>query len=351
MDIVAINAENANGAQPTTRERREEIEKSTLSQLAVLASASRGRAVTEPECELRTCFQRDADRLTHSKSFRRLIHKTQVFLNPEGDHYRTRLTHTLEVSRIARTISRALGLNEDLTEAIAIGHDLGHTPFGHAGERALNEIMSGAGGFRHNEQSLRVVDRLEKNGRGLNLSYETRDGILKHTGREMPETLEGRVVRLSDRAAYLNHDLDDALRAGILTPDDVPPEIVCAFGDSVTQRVNTIVRDIIEESARAGDIAMSAELRFAFESFYSFMFERLYMNVRAKSEETKVFGILNGIFGYYADNPEKLPEDYKAVAETDGLMRAVSDYVSGMTDSYAISEHERLFIPGAWKLR
>jgi dGTPase len=327
---------------------REDLEKNMLSPLAALAAESRGRERPEPECTLRTCYQRDADRLTHSKAFRRLIHKTQVFLNPEGDHYRTRLTHTLEVSRIARTISRALGLNEDLTEAIAIGHDLGHTPFGHAGERALDAIMSGHGGFRHNEQSLRVTDRLEKGGRGLNLSYETRDGILKHTGPEQPETAEGRVVRISDRAAYLNHDLDDALRAGILTEDDIPPEIRCAFGDSVSVRVDTVVRDIIGESSATGDIAMSAELRLAFEGFYSFMFENLYMNARAKSEETKVFGILNGLFGYYADNPDKLTEDYRAIAETDGVLRAVCDYVSGMTDSYAIAEHQRLFVPNAW---
>ncbi|MDR1328720.1 MAG: HD domain-containing protein, partial [Oscillospiraceae bacterium] len=266
-------------------------------------------------------------------------------------HYRTRLTHTLEVSRIARTISRALRLNEDLTEAIAIGHDLGHTPFGHAGERALDAIMSAEGGFRHNEQSLRVVDRLEKGGRGLNLSYETRDGILKHTGSELPETLEGRVVRVSDRAAYLNHDLDDALRAGIITAEDIPPEILCAFGESLSRRVDTVVRDVISESAETGEIAMSAGLRLAFEGFYSFMYENLYMNVRAKSEETKVFGILNGIFGYYVKSPQKLPDDYRAIADADGLARAVCDYVSGMTDSYAIAEYERLFVPDAWHIR
>jgi dGTPase len=330
------------------RLRREELEKNTLSPLASLAAASKGRERPENECPLRTCFQRDADRLTHSKSFRRLIHKTQVFLNPEGDHYRTRLTHTLEVSRIARTISRALGLNEDLTEAIASGHDLGHTPFGHAGERALNGLTAEIGGFRHNEQSLRVIDRIEKGGRGLNLSYETRDGILKHTGNDAPETLEGRVVRLSDRAAYLNHDLDDALRAGILTEEDIPPEILCAFGESLSERVGTVVRDVISESGRTGDIAISAGLRLPFEAFYSFMFKNLYTNARAKSEETKVFGILDGLFGYYSENPEELSEDYRAIAERDGLQRAVCDYVSGMTDSYAIAEYERLFIPDAW---
>ncbi|MDR0839415.1 MAG: deoxyguanosinetriphosphate triphosphohydrolase [Oscillospiraceae bacterium] len=334
-----------------TRITREELELNTLSPSASFAARTLGREKPETECDIRTCFQRDVDRITHSKSFRRLIHKTQVFINPEGDHYRTRLTHTLEVSRLARTISRALGLNEDLTEAIAVGHDLGHTPFGHAGERALAEIMSPEGGFRHNEQSLRVVDRLEKDGRGLNLTRETRDGILCHTGGKLPDTLEGRVVRLADRAAYLNHDLDDAIRADILSADDIPSEITCAFGETVSRRIDAITHDIINESARLGDIAMSAEIRLVFDGFYSFMFENLYRNIRAKSEETKVFGILNGIFGYYADNPDKLPDEYRAVADSDGLRRAVGDYVSGMTDSYAISTYEKLFIPNAWQVR
>ena len=330
---------------------REESELALLSPAAALASKSKGRTRPEAECDIRTCFQRDIDRITHCKSFRRLMHKTQVFLNPEGDHYRTRLTHTLEVSRTARTISRSLGLNEDLTEAIAIGHDLGHTPFGHAGERALSEIMLDDGGYHHNDQSLRVADRIEKDGRGLNLTFETRDGIVNHTSRGTPETMEGRVVQLSDRVAYLNHDLDDAIRAGILSQDDIPSEITCAFGDSVSQRIDTIVRDIIDESTRCADIMLSPELRLAFDGFYSFMFEHVYSNVRAKSEETKVFGILNGIFGYYVDNPEKMPEDYIAIANTEGLRRAVCDYVSGMTDSYAVHVFETLFIPGAWQVR
>ena len=334
-----------------TRKIREESEAATLSPSAALASKSKGRAVPEAECDIRTCFQRDIDRVTHSKSFRRLMHKTQVFLNPEGDHYRTRLTHTLEVSRVARTISRSLGLNEDLTEAIAIGHDLGHTPFGHAGERALAEIMLGDGGFRHNEQSLRVVDRLEKAGRGLNLTYETRNGIVNHTSRGAPETMEGRVVRISDRVAYLNHDLDDAIRAGILGLSDIPSEITCAFGDSVSRRIDTIVRDVINESTQTGDIALSPELRLAFDGFYSFMFEQVYSNQRAKSEETKVFGILTGIFGHYTKNPEKLPADYSGIVDNEGLRRAVCDYVSGMTDSYAIHMFETLFVPSAWQVR
>ena len=334
-----------------TRIMREELEAKRLSTVATPASKSKGRARPEPECDIRTCFQRDIDRITHSKSFRRLMHKTQVFLNPEGDHYRTRLTHTLEVSRTARTISRALGLNEDLTEAIAIGHDLGHTPFGHAGERALSEIMSSDGGFRHNEQSLRVVERLEKDGRGLNLTFETRDGIINHTSLGMPETMEGKVVRISDRVAYLNHDLDDAIRAGILSNDGIPSEITCAFGDSVSRRIDTIVRDIINESSQSGEIALSPELRLAFDGFYSFMFEHVYSNVRAKSEETKVLGILSGIFGYYVDNSDKLPADYSEIAASEGLQRAVCDYVSGMTDSYAVHIFETLFIPNAWQVR
>ena len=338
-------------ARIITRKIREETEAATLSPFATLASKSKGRAVSEAECDVRTCFQRDIDRVTHSKSFRRLMHKTQVFLNPEGDHYRTRLTHTLEVARIARTISRSLGLNEDLTEAIAIGHDLGHTPFGHAGERALAIIMRDDGGFRHNEQSLRVVDRLEKAGRGLNLTFEARNGIVNHTSRGAPETMEGRVVRLSDRVGYLNHDLDDAIRAGILAQSDIPSEITCAFGDSVSRRIDTIVLDIINESHQSGDITLSPELRLAFDGFYSFMFEHVYSNFRAKSEETKVFGILNGIFGYYVDNPGKLPDDYSEIAASDGLRRAVCDYVSGMTDSYAVHIFETLFIPNAWQVR
>jgi dGTPase len=310
-----------------------------------------GRVTPEPESDVRNPFQRDVDRLTHSKSFRRLIHKTQVFLNPEGDHYRTRLTHTLEVSRIARTIARALGLNEDLTEAIAIGHDLGHTPFGHAGERAMDVIMRADGGFLHNEQSLRVIDRIEKNGRGLNLTLETRDGILCHTGAKTPDSLEGRVVRLSDRVAYLNHDLDDALRANILREADIPEELTCAFGDTTSKRIDTLVRDIITQSAAAGDIAISPELSLVFDGFYDFMFDAVYRNPLAKSEESKVLGVLRAIFDYFLDNSDKLPEEYRAIAETDGLRRAVCDYVSGMTDSYAITVYERLFIPGAWQVR
>ena len=259
----------------TVREEREELEKAALSEKATRAANSVGRLKEEPECEIRTCFQRDIDRISHSKAFRRLKHKTQVFLQPEGDHYRTRLTHTLEVARIARTISRALKLNEDLTEAIALGHDLGHTPFGHAGERAMSEIMKADGGFLHNEQSLRVVDAVEKEGRGLNLTAEVRDGILRHTGQQLPATLEGRVVRLSDRAAYTNHDMDDAIRAGLLTESDIPAEIICALGDSFSERTDTFVKSVIYTSAGLRELAPSPAVNFALDSFHSFLFKNV----------------------------------------------------------------------------
>ncbi len=332
-------------------EARQALERKIMSPNAVCAADSKGRAIPEPPGEVRTCFQRDIDRITHSKSFRRLMHKTQVFLQPEGDHYRTRLTHTLEVSRIARTIARALTLNEDLAEAIALGHDLGHTPFGHAGERALNEILKDDGGFRHNEQSLRVVDRIEKDGKGLNLTYEVRNGIVNHTDARMPETLEGRVVRLSDRVAYVNHDLDDALRAGILAQSDIPDEISCAFGDSHSIRIDTIIKDIIKASEDSGRITMSPGVSFVFDGFHSFMYGSVYTNMRAKSEERKVYGIMRGIFDYYVKNPDMLPDDYARIAGADGLHRAVADYVSGMTDKYAVYKYSELFMPEAWQVR
>ena len=333
------------------REQRHALEELMLSPLALPAEKSRGREREEEACNIRTCFQRDIDRILHSKAFRRLIHKTQVFLSPEGDHYRTRLTHTLEVARIARTVSRGLQLSEDLTEAVALGHDLGHTPFGHAGERALSKIFESDGGFRHNEQSLRVVDRVEKDGLGINLSYEVRDGIICHTGAKMPDTMEGCVVRLADRVAYINHDMDDAVRAGILTEADIPEEITCALGAGSSERINTLISDMISESSSRGEICMSPQIVFAFDAFYGFMQKNVYMNATAKGEETKVFGILNGIFGYYADNPDKMPEEYKKIAEEDGLRRAVCDYVSGMTDKYAIYQYGELFIPEVWQVR
>lgn len=334
-----------------TREKREILERAMISFRGVCAGKSIGRIVPEAESEVRTCFQRDVDRIIYCKSFRRLKHKTQVFLSPEGDHYRTRLTHTLEVMRIARTIARALELNEDLTEAIALGHDLGHTPFGHAGERALNDILQADGGYKHAEQSLRVVDRIEKDGRGLNLTYEVRNGIQMHTISRMPETFEGQVVRLSDRAAYINHDVDDAIRAGLLGESDIPDEIVCALGDSYSSRIDTIIKDIITTSMDSDHIAMSPGISFVVAGFHSFMFENVYTNKRAKQEETKVFGILNGIYTYYLKNPGMLPDDFLRIAEHDGLRRAVADYVSGMTDKYAMDQYSEMFIPEAWQVK
>ena len=332
----------------SAREKREEIEHKILSPRAAMSDCSRGRTTPIHESDVRTCFQRDVDRITHCKAFRRLMHKTQVFLQPEGDHYRTRLTHTLEVSRIARTIARALDLNEDLTEAIALGHDLGHTPFGHAGERALNELMSDIGGFKHYEQSLRVVDRIEKDGLGLNLTYEVRNGIVRHTNGKLPDTLEGQAVRIADRVAYINHDLDDAIRGGILSAEDVPEEITCALGDKYSTRIDSITNDIISASADSDEIRMNPEIYFVVDGFHDFMFQSVYKNPKAKSEETKVYGIIAGIFEYYMKKPDKLPDDYTALAQRDGLMRAVGDYVSGMTDKYAMHVYEQLYIPAAW---
>ena len=331
------------------RERRERAEELLVCSRGVRARESAGRPRPEPECEVRTCFQRDIDRIIHCKSFRRLKHKTQVFLQPEGDHYRTRLTHTLEVARIARTISRALMLNEDLTEAIALGHDLGHTPFGHAGERALNDIFPG--GFRHYEQSLRVVDRLEKDGRGLNLCRETRTGILNHTTGTPRGSLEADVVRLSDRIAYINHDLDDAERAGILAPGDEPAIIRERLGERNSERINSIVNDVIETSAELDVILMSPDITDAVQVFTDFMYSEVYKNPVAKGEESKVGNILLSIWEYYVNHPERLPEDYRAIADEEGIDRAATDYVSGMTDKYVMDVHSELFIPKSWQVR
>ena len=329
------------------REEREALEHRILSQSASFASRSLGREREEEPCALRTCFQRDVDRVTYCKAFRRLKHKTQVFLSPEGDHYRTRMTHTLEVARIARTIARCLRLNEDLTEAIALGHDLGHTPFGHAGERALRSIHPG--GFRHNEQSLRVVDRLEKDGRGLNLCAEVRDGILCHTGERMPATLEGNIVRISDRIAYVNHDTDDAVRAGIMKEEDIPASVREVIGDSFGKRIDTVIRDVVASSD--SEIRMSLPVAWAMDAFRSFMFEAVYRNPKAKSEESKVEGILSALYGYYLADISRLPEDYRAVAGEEGEERAVCDYIAGMTDQFAVQQYTQLFIPGGWAIR
>ena len=332
------------------RIKREIAESIIVSPLGVLAADSKGRLVEEEKCPVRTDFQRDIDRITHSKAFRRLKHKTQVFLQPEGDHYRTRLTHTLEVSRIARTISRALELNEDLTEAIALGHDLGHTAFGHAGERALNELMAGHGGFRHYDQSLRVVDKLEKDGAGLNLTFEVRDGIVRHTTDPLAATLEGQVVRLSDRVAYINHDIDDAIRAGILSNDDIPTSISDVIGTRHSQRIDSITRNIIEHSFGKPKLSMSDEMAEAVEAFHNFMFERVYRNPTAKGEESKVFGIFEGLFTYYAKNPGKMPDDYMKIVDEEGIEVAVCDYISGMTDPYALKCFSDIYIPSAWSV-
>lgn len=330
------------------REERERLEHYIVGPYGVLAENSRGRLTDEEECSIRTCFQRDVDRITHSKSFRRLKHKTQVFLQPEGDHYRTRLTHTLEVSRLARTVARALSLNEDLAEAIALGHDLGHTPFGHAGERALNRIYPG--GFKHYEQSLRVVDILERDGRGLNLCYETRMGILNHTLGAPDDTLEATAVRLCDRIAYVNHDLDDSIRAGILTNEDVPEIIRRNCGEKNSRRIDAIISDLIENSG-GGRLRMSNRMQETFDYFHAFMYSDVYTNPVAKREEGKVEGILAGLYDYYTSHPEALPEDFSGVIEKEGIERAAVDYISGMTDGYAMEKYGDIFIPFAWTVK
>ncbi|MGM9521190.1 MAG: deoxyguanosinetriphosphate triphosphohydrolase [Oscillospiraceae bacterium] len=336
---------------PNIRQRREELEKLLVCGMGVRAADSKGRLSPEEEDDTRTCFQRDIDRITHSKAFRRLKQKTQVFLEPEGDHYRTRLTHTLEVTRIARTISRALYLNEDLTEAIGLGHDLGHTPFGHAGERALDKLLEDDGGFRHYEQSLRVVDIIEKEGRGLNLTYEVRDGIVRHTCDPLASTLEGQVVRLADKTAYINHDVDDAVRSGTLSEEELPREVTEVLGHRYSRRINTIVEDIISCGCSDGALHMSPEIERAVDVFYDFLFEHVYKNPVVKSEERKVFGILAGIFDYYVKNPEKMSEEFRAIADREGVRRAAADYVAGMTDPYAVEVYNSIFVPMAWTVK
>ena len=335
----------------TVREELERQEHRKLNPRASFADQSKGRPrYEEPrEGDVRTCFQRDTDRIVHSKAFRRLMHKTQVFLQPEGDHYRTRMTHTLEVTRIARTITLALGLNEDLAEAIAMGHDLGHTPFGHAGEDALSKCLGKP--FRHNEQSLRVVDVLEKDGRGLNLTYEVRNGILCHTGDPWPSTLEGMVVRRSDQIAYVNHDIDDAIRAGILTNDDIPKAITDVLGHTHRDRINTLVCDAISTSREAGEVCLSPNVDKALRDLRSFMFERVYRNPTAKGEERKAKDMLQRLFEYYYTHPEALPEDFQPQMSFEGLERTVCDYIAGMTDNYAIDKFNEIFIPTGWQVR
>lgn len=294
---------------------------------------------------MRTEFARDRDRIIHCKSFRRLKYKTQVFLAPEGDHYRTRLTHTLEVSQIARTISKALRLNEDLTEAIALGHDLGHTPFGHAGERALDKVA--ANGFRHYEQSLRVVDRIEHDGRGLNLTFEVRDGILKHTTGKQPVTLEGQVVRLADRIAYINHDIDDALRAGVIVQSDIPETET--LGSRHSQRINTLITDTVAQSEGKGELHMSEKVKKSFDRLHEFMFESVYTNPVAKGEEVKAEYIIGCLYDYFMHHTTRLHKDFRLICEQDGANAAVCDYIAGMTDRFAIQVYSDIFIPKPWK--
>ena len=333
----------------TERERREEQERRFLSPYACLAADSKGRERPVEPCPVRTCFQRDIDRIIHSKAFRRLMHKTQVFLQPEGDHYRTRMTHTIEVVRIARTIARGLELNEDLTEAAAYGHDLGHTPFGHAGERVLNEIMPG--GFEHNVQSLRVVDRLENDVDGLNLTYEVRRGILCHTGPDTAETLEGQLLRLADKIAYINADIDDALRGGIIYPIDIPLEISNVLGFTHSERIDTLTVDIIRESAGAGVVRQSGPCREAMSRLREFMFENVYRNPVAKGEESKAQDMLRRLFECYVSDPDRLPPEFQDIREREGVERAVCDYIAGMTDKYAVEKFSEAFIPMSWGVK
>ena len=327
------------------REETQRIERETLSPYAALSENTRGRARETAACAIRTPYQRDRDRVIHCKAFRRLKHKTQVFLSPEGDHYRTRLTHTLEVSQIARTIARALRLNEDLTEAVALGHDLGHTPFGHAGERALNTLMPG--GFRHSEQSVRVVERLENDGRGLNLTFEVRDGIRCHTAGREAVTMEGRIIRWADKIAYMNHDIDDAIRAGVIREADIPRDITAVLGDTKNKRITTMVTSLIENSP-AGVVGMDADVLAAYEALHVYMYESVYLNDYAKREEKKVPHLIESLFRYYVRHPDRLPESMRDIAEADGREQAACDYIAGMTDRFAVDLYSNLFIPKAW---
>ena len=362
----------------TIREKREEWEKNALSPYASLSSMSKGRDVEEPQCDLRPIYQRDRDRILHSKAFRRLKDKTQVFLSPEGDHYRTRLTHTLEVSQNARTIARALRLNEDLTEAIALGHDLGHTPYGHAGERALSHALwelkkkqlteAGKSGteeyrlalydktgnpktmFRHNEQSIRVVEKLEKKGEGLNLTWEVRDGILNHRSACMPSTMEGKVVRFADKIAYINHDIDDAIRAGIISESDLPQHATEVLGHSIRDRINSMIHDIVMNSEDKPDIYMSETTREAMAELRKFMFEHVYFNSKAKEEEIRAEAMIRQLFSYYYENYGELPEEYiRMISRGEPVEIVVCDYIAGMTDTYSVHMFEKLFIPKAWQ--
>lgn len=333
------------------REKYEQFEIDHLSDFAAKSKHSIGRKTDEPKCEIRSEYQRDRDRILHSKAFRRLKHKTQVFLSPEGDHYRTRLTHTLEVSQISRTIARSLNLNEDLTEAIAMGHDLGHTPFGHTGERILNELCET--GFKHNEQSLKVVEFLEiRNGNyGLNLTFEVKDGIRNHPLGYNPTTLEGQIVSMSDRIAYINHDIDDAVRAGIIKPSQIPEEFMKSLGYTHGQRINTMIIDIINSSMDKNIISMSKEIDQHTKDLRDFLFDNVYYNKIAKSEEDKATFIVSKIYEYYTKNFDSLPEFYLKIYEDSNFSKSeiIKDYIAGMTDRYAMKTFEELYIPKPWR--
>ena len=328
------------------REEKELYEEQHLSKYAALSSRSKGREKEIEPCDLRTCYQRDRDRIIHCKAFRRLKHKTQVFLAPSGDHYRTRLTHTLEVSQIARSIASSLRLNEDLTEAIALGHDLGHTPFGHAGERALNKCIE----FSHTIQSLRVVDFLENDGEGLNLTYEVRDGILNHTEGEAV-TIEGRIVKLADKIAYVNHDMDDAMRAGILYEEDIPAEVRKTLGETRKDRLDKIIHDIVANSYDRDDVRMSDEIYGAYNELRQFLFDNLYFNPVCKSEEAKAEAMVITLYNHYVGHLEEIPEEYRKVMDMRGISpeRIVADYISGMTDYYSVEVFRKLYIPEFWE--
>jgi len=328
----------------TLREQACAREHRYLSPRAAFADCSAGRQRPEPECEIRTVFQRDRDRIVHSDSFRRLKHKTQVFLSPMGDHYRTRLTHTLEVAQIARTIACAMNLNENLTEAIALGHDLGHTPFGHAGERALDAVVPQ--GFAHFRQSLRVVDILEKDGKGLNLTEEVRDGIVCHTRGKQAKALEGRVVRLADKIAYINHDIEDAIHAAVLRETDIPAQLRTILGGSKSKRINTLVLSAVENSG--DDICLSPEIGEAFEALHRFMFAQVYTNPKCKSEESKAMEMVQRLYAYFIVNPDAMPPRYAEIEQREGIECAACDYIAGMTDRYAVYCFNELFVPHSW---
>lgn len=332
------------------RENMEQREQELLSPYASHSADTRGRDRLEEECDVRTAYQRDRDRILHCKAFRRMKDKTQVFLAPQGDHYRTRLTHTLEVSQIARTIAKALRLNEDLVEAIALGHDLGHTPFGHAGERALDQIHPG--GFTHYKQSVRVVEVLEKNGNGLNLTWEVRNGIMNHRTSGKPSTLEGQVVRFSDKIAYIHHDMDDAQRAGIITEDDIPVTMRTFLGYTTRERLNTFVHNIIENSMEKDSISMSPDVFEAMMELRVLMFRNVYENPVAKKEEDKAIKMLSELYEYYTDHPEVMSREYRELVEYRGVPKeqAVCDYISGMTDQYSMEKFREIYIPKSWEV-